>query len=149
DNFFELGGHSLLATQVVSRVRSLFKIELPLQTLFEAPTIRHLAKRMNDLPVGVRWPSVERRHHEGPAPLAFAQQRLWFLQQLAPEDTSYNVMVAVRLQGVLEAAVLKRALEEIVLRHEVLRTRFEEIDGQPVQLVEDPMPVALPLVDLS
>ena len=82
-------------------------------------------------------------------PLSFAQQRLWFLQQLEPNNAAYNIPLSVRLRGALNVNVLTRALSEAVRRHEILRTAFEDIDGQPVQIISSPHPVSFPVVDLS
>lgn len=94
-------------------------------------------------PISRRDPSITR------PPLSFAQQRLWFLQQLEPNNAAYNIPLSVRLRGALNIAVLKRALSEVVRRHEILRTAFEDIDGQPVQIISPPHPVGFPVVDLS
>jgi hypothetical protein len=94
-------------------------------------------------PISRRDPSMSR------PPLSFAQQRLWFLQQLEPNNAAYNIPLTVRLRGALNIAVLKRALSEVVRRHEILRTAFEDIDGQPVQIISPPHPVGFPVVDLS
>ena len=152
DNFFELGGHSLLATQVVSRLRQTFSVELPLRALFESPTVEALAERISaasqhsDLyPV----PALQPVSREQSLPLSFAQQRLWFLQQLEPESTAYNLPLAVRLSGDLDRTALQRSLSEIVRRHEALRTTFATADGEPVQVIHPAVEVSLPLIDLS
>ncbi|MFP2903085.1 AMP-binding protein, partial [Corallococcus sp. 4LFB] len=126
DNFFELGGHSLLATQLVARVRATLDVELPLRALFEAPTIAALAERLQRVSTGTRLPPLTRTRSDGPQPLSFAQQRLWFLDQLAPDDASYNLPVALRLLGRLDVEALRRAFEALVARHEALRTTFFE-----------------------
>src|SRR6185503_17956257 len=87
--------------------------------------------------------------HEMKLPLSFAQQRLWFLDQLEPGSSFYNVPAAVRLSGRLNVEALERTLSEVVRRHEVLRTRFIAIDGEPVQVVDAPEPLKLEVVDLS
>ncbi|NVJ19568.1 condensation domain-containing protein, partial [Myxococcus sp. AM010] len=140
EDFFELGGHSLLATQLVSRVRESFQVELPLRDVFESPTVEKLALRLDHDQVGgsVRQaPPLKRAQRQGALPLSFAQQRLWFLDQLEPGSAFYNVPVAVRLTGVLDVGALRRSFDELVRRHESLRTTFRSQNGMPVQLVSD------------
>jgi non-ribosomal peptide synthetase component F len=155
DHFFDLGGHSLLATRVMSRLRSAFRIEMPLRELFETPRLADLAARVEALlrtKTGVSAPPLEPRAPElrpGPLPLSFAQQRLWFIDQLDPGSPLYNVPVALRVEGPLDAAVLARCLTEIVRRHEALRTVFAAQDGAPVQVIRPAEPFLLSLVDLS
>ncbi|SDF39524.1 AMP-binding enzyme, partial [Myxococcus virescens] len=140
EDFFELGGHSLLATQLVSRVRESFQVELPLRDVFESPTVEKLALRLGHAQVGglmPQAPPLMRAPRQGALPLSFAQQRLWFLDQLEPGSAFYNVPVAVRLTGVLDIAALRRSFDELVRRHESLRTTFRAQDGMPVQIVSD------------
>ncbi|HEX4496054.1 MAG TPA: non-ribosomal peptide synthase/polyketide synthase [Thermoanaerobaculia bacterium] len=148
DSFFHLGGHSLLAARVVSRVREALGVELPLRALFEAPTVAALAERVAK-GGGALLPPIERTERGGELPLSFAQERLWFLDQLEPGSAAYNLPGAVRLEGRLAPAVLARTLSEIVRRHEALRTRFVAQGGLPAQVVAAPSPVPLPMVDLS
>ncbi|HYN21687.1 MAG TPA: amino acid adenylation domain-containing protein, partial [Thermoanaerobaculia bacterium] len=136
--FFDLGGHSLLATQVISRVRSAFRVELPLQVLFERPTVAGLAEAVEEAlrEAGcVAPPPLRRTPREALIPLSFAQERLWFLHHLLPDDPSYNELVAVRLQGMLKPDALEWSARRIALRHEALRTTFPAVDGQGVQMV--------------
>jgi amino acid adenylation domain-containing protein len=138
DNFFTSGGHSLLATQVISRLRAVFKVELPLRSLFEAPTIAGLAQRLEtemSAGQGLRAPAIELVERSSGVPLSFAQQRLWFFNQMNPESRIYNILAAVKLDGELDVQSLDRSLNEIVQRHEVLRTTFDMLDGEPVQVV--------------
>jgi amino acid adenylation domain-containing protein len=151
DHFFELGGHSLLGTRVVSRVRELFGVELPLRALFEGPTVAELAGRVEalrraELPV---LPPVVPVARTGALPLSFAQERLWFIDRLEPGSAVYNIPVARRLEGALDGAALERSLGEIVRRHEALRTVFAEVDGSPVQVIAPFGGFALPVEDLS
>ncbi|HLL70296.1 MAG TPA: amino acid adenylation domain-containing protein [Pyrinomonadaceae bacterium] len=138
DDFFELDGHSLLATQVISRVREVFGLELPLRSIFESPTVAGLAERISEakmLMQGALALPVRRVARDGELPLSFAQQRLWFLDQLVPGNPFYNVPVAVRLDGQLDTDALERSLNVILDRHEVLRTTFKSVDGRPLQVI--------------
>ena len=149
DNFFELGGHSLLATQVISQLRQTFKIELPLRYLFESPTVAALAEQI-ELAMrsnqGIVQP-IERVSRNADLPLSFAQMRLWFLDKLEP-GAVYNIPAAVRLVGALDVAVLEECLNEVVRRHEVLRTIFPEVEGQPVQRILPMQTINLRLINL-
>src|SRR6185503_12285440 len=151
DNFFELGGHSLLATQVVSRVRQVLQQEVAVRTLFEAPTIGELGERLASGSEGpaVTMPALVKVSRGEPLPLSFAQQRLWFLDQLEPGSAVYNMPVGLRLVGELEVEALARALSEIVRRHEVLRTTFAVVDGLPVQVIEPAAELRLAVTELS
>ncbi len=151
DNFFSLGGHSLLATQVISRVRTTMSVELPLRSLFEAPTIADLAQYIaqwqrdsKQLSAPPRIPKAP----DTPSPLSFAQQRLWFLDKLQPDSANYNIPVAVRLQGDLKLTALENSLNEIIKRHSALRTNFTTLDGQPIQIIHPERCLTLTVVDL-
>jgi acyl carrier protein len=148
DDFFELGGHSLLATQVVSRVRASLGVELSLGELFTATTVAALAERVGAT-TGGSTQAIPRASRTGPLPLSFAQQRLWFLEQLQPGGTVYNVPGVVRLEGALDAEALQRSLDALVLRHEVLRTTFQEGPDGPVQVIAEAAPCHFEQRDLS
>jgi amino acid adenylation domain-containing protein len=151
DSFFELGGHSLLATQVLSRVRNIFSVEVPLRSIFKVPTIAGLAAEIEKAQrtgEGIVAPPIKPVDRAGSLPLSFAQERLWFLEQLAPENTVYTLPLAVRLTGKLDEAALRASLDEIVRRHEALRTTFRLVNGQPVQMVGVASSLQLPLIDL-
>ena len=151
-NFFESGGHSLLATQVLSRVRSTFQIELPLQTLFEAPTIAEFGECIHKAARGEqsrRIPQPQVGVRDGNLPMSFAQQRMWVLHQLMPDNPAYNMSGGLHLSGLLAPAVLERSLNEIVRRHEALRTAFDMQQSQPVQIILSTLHVPLLMVDLQ
>jgi len=150
DHFFELGGHSLLATQAVSRLRSAFGVELPLQAIFEAPTVAALARRLESTAhTGPMAPPLVRRSDTGPAPLSFAQERLWLVDQMVGGGPLYNMPCAVRLRGPLDLPALERALSEVVRRHEALRTVVRAERGEPVQEVLPAEPMSLTPVELA
>lgn len=144
DDFFELGGHSLLATRVVSRVRAMMKVEIPVRALFEAPTVATLA---DWLIVGGRAarPALTRRQRPDAVPLSFAQQRLWFLHRIDTLGPTYNSPMALRLSGELDHEALRAALVDLIDRHEPLRTVFPSEAGEPRQLVRPVVPGGGPL----
>ncbi len=151
DNFFELGGHSLLATQLLSRLRDAFQIELPLRSLFESPTVAGIAAKIAELRLADRHTSkrpLQKIARDANLSLSFAQERMWFFDQLAPGTSDYNVPLAIRVLGPLEISVLERSLNEIVQRHEVLRTNVTTVEGRPVQVISPSFRIELPIVDL-
>jgi amino acid adenylation domain-containing protein len=152
DDFFELGGHSLLATRLVSMLRQVFAVELPVRAVFEAPTLAALAREVEQAladGAGLAAPPIVPVGRDRHLPLSFAQERLWFLAQLEPESAAYNVPSVLRFNGPLDAGALAGALTAVVERHEALRTTFAQADGGPVQVIAPPGPVAWPLVDLA
>ena len=151
DNFFDLGGHSLLATRVVSRMRDVLRVEIPLQALFQTPTIAGVAESIAALraetATGVA-PPIRPVPRDTILPLSFAQQRLWFLAQLEPESAAYNMAFARHMEGPLDREALSRSLKEMVRRHAVLRTTFAMRDGEPVQVLQPPDSFVLTVEDL-
>jgi amino acid adenylation domain-containing protein len=150
DNFFALGGHSLRAIQVVSRVRDTLGVELPVRGVFESPTLAELSAviegaRQGPLPL----PPIEPVAREGQLGLSFAQERLWFLDQLEGPSATYNIAAGLKLSGPLEVGALERSLKELVRRHEVLRTTFPTVEGVAVQVIAAEPGVSLPVVDLQ
>ncbi|HEY9850992.1 MAG TPA: amino acid adenylation domain-containing protein [Leptolyngbyaceae cyanobacterium] len=154
DNFLELGGHSLLAIQIDSRLRKTLNVELPVGSLFSYPTIASLAQRILESKSNLQkfhWQStpIEPVPRNQKFPLSWNQQQLWFIAQLATDTPVYNEPCTIRLPGVIDVNNLSKALNEIIKRHESLRTRFITVDGQPVQVIE-PLshPFNLQFVDL-
>src|SRR6185369_15629609 len=147
DNFFELGGHSLLATQVISRVRNTFKVDIPLRSIFEAPTLRGLAARVEACS-SEKTEAIPIADRDGRLPLSFAQQRLWFIDQFEPGLSTYNIPGGLRLTGGLDVQALASVLDEVMRRHEVLRTRCVAVDGHAVQGVEPEARLDMPVTDV-
>ncbi len=150
DNFFELGGHSLLATQLISRIRTNFQVELPLRSLFAAPTVAELAQSIHYLQqenLELTAPPIVATPRTGTLPLSFAQTRLWFLDQLETNSAFYHIPMAMRLVGTLNRVALAQSLGEIINRHEILRTNFITIEGEPVQIIQPELAWQLETID--
>ncbi|MGZ4111142.1 MAG: amino acid adenylation domain-containing protein, partial [Tumebacillaceae bacterium] len=162
DNFFELGGHSLLATQLISRVRQAFGVEMPLRSLFKDPTVGTLAEviaeqqaqQQGDVAAGK--PALQKlpRVAQGATgvqhfPASFSQQRLWFLDQFMPGSKTFNVASVVNLNGQLDVAALEQSFIELTRRHEALRTTFDSVDGELVQVVHATASAGMNLIDMS
>ena len=150
DNFFELGGHSLVATQVMVRVRKTLSIDLPLRALFENPTVAKFAAYIDSAPGSATTPlpAIVPVPRDRDLPLSFAQQRLWFLEHLKPGDPLYHSFHALLIDGPLNVAALELTLNEIIRRHEILRTVFETVKGEPVQRIQPFAPRSLPTMSL-
>lgn len=152
DNFFALGGHSLLATQVVSRMRDAFELEVPIKLLFETTHLAHLASKVEQLrqnDTGLEIPAIIKVDRNQPIPLSFAQQRLWFLDQLQPGGTFYNIPGAFKISGTFNPDRFKQVLKKLIDQEEIFRTRFEERSGQPQQIISGQIELPLVEVDLS
>jgi len=153
DNFFDLGGHSLTATAATALVRSTFQVELPTRAIFKEPVLADLAEQIEKLLLGregLELPPITPLPRGSEVPASFAQQRLWFLDEMAGGATPYfNVVAPLLLTGTLDRAALARAFDEIVRRHEALRTTFHTVSGLPVQKIHPHRPLPLPWVDLS
>ncbi len=151
DNFFDLGGHSMVATQVISRIRTALQVELPLRRLFDAPTLAGLAAAVESAQAaasGTHLPPLVRCDRGSPAPLSFAQQRLWFLWQMEPASPLYNMAMALRLTGTLDVPALQQSLDQLVRRHESLRTIFVMVGSEPRQLIMPELALPIQTVDL-
>jgi len=152
DDFFALGGHSLLAIRMISRIHQALGVELPLRSLFDNSTLGALALAVEKAlrgGQGAELPPIEPAPRGAPLPLSPAQQRLWLMQRLFPNNTDYNVPQAVRLIGNLDLAALSRTLSEIRRRHEVLRTYFLVVDGEPAQVITPAVAELIPGIDLA
>lgn len=160
DNFFELGGHSLLLTSVISRIRESFAIELPLRSLFAAPTIAALSQVLTARQLEVQeqsasgmtfetLPPLVPQVRDTHIPLSFAQESIWCLQQSAPESCAYNSFFVLRFTGSLSVSVLESSFNEIIRRHEILRTTFTVVEGQPVQIITPSLTIPLEIIDLQ
>ncbi len=149
DNFFALGGHSLVAVLVTSRVRALLDVNVTIQQFFEAPTIEGIAAHIVRARAGTQPsdspPPIVPVPRRGELPLSFAQQRMWMLHQLAPTSAAYNVALLRRARGPLAVEALRRAFEDVVRRHESLRTVFPSAGGVPLQRIEAPRRWELPV----
>ncbi len=138
DNFFDLGGHSIHAMQVIVRLGQILQHDVPLYWLFDTPTVAALADRLDSATMSAvaQTPLLQTTVRDEPIPLSFDQMRLWLASQLSPRHPLYVVPLVVRVRGMLQPAVLCAALNEVVRRHEVLRTTFPVVDGTPVQQIE-------------
>ncbi|HFB67606.1 MAG TPA: amino acid adenylation domain-containing protein, partial [Calditrichae bacterium] len=150
DNFFLIGGHSLLATQLVSRLREVLDVEVPLRKVFENPTVAGLAEFVESarrVEKGLEAPPIVPVPRDQELPLSFAQERLWFLDQLEPNSPFYNIPEAFRIKGKLDFALLEKAVNEVLRRHESLRTTFHAVDGKPRMVIHDAYQLSLDIED--
>ncbi|TEC40692.1 non-ribosomal peptide synthetase, partial [Pseudomonas aeruginosa] len=148
EHFFELGGHSLSATRVVSRLRQDLELDVPLRILFERPVLADFAASLESQAASAA-PVLQVLPRVAELPLSHAQQRMWFLWKLEPESAAYHLPSVLHVRGVLDRAALQQAFDWLVLRHETLRTRFEEVDGQARQTILANMPLRIVLEDCA
>jgi amino acid adenylation domain-containing protein len=152
DDFFAMGGHSLLAMQLMSRVQSVFGVNLPLRQVFETPGLGSLAATIEQA-ISSRQPhpmrAIEPAARGNTAVISFAQQGVWFLYRFAPESAVYNMPAVLHLHSRVNLSALNQALDEIARRHEVLRTRYEIHSNEPLQIIDGPAHILLPVADLS
>ncbi|HET9118150.1 MAG TPA: amino acid adenylation domain-containing protein, partial [Pseudonocardiaceae bacterium] len=148
DNFFELGGDSILSIRVTSRLRAAFGVDLSPRAVFTHSTVAELAFAMSTDPVA-EGSVIPVGSRDSELALSFAQQRLWFLHEFAPDNPEYAIRMGLRLCGELDRNALRTAFTGLVARHESLRTTFEQVDGRGAQVVHPPGEVSLPVLDLS
>ena len=148
DNFIDNGGHSLLATKIIGLVRARLQVELPLNRLFECPTVAELAKEVLQEEALTIVPPLQPISREQTIPLSFAQEQLWFLNQLTPEEPVYNESLTIHLGGQIDIPALEKSLTELIRRHEILRTTYPLVNGQPCQEIQPPFAFTLPIFDL-
>ena len=150
DNFFELGGHSLLAAQISARMRRDLRIEAPISSLFECPTVAQLTHFVRTVePEKLIARSIQRFDRNGTAPLSFNQQQFWLLDQSSPNRSAYNVRTALKITGPMDTAKLQRAIDTVVARHEILRTNIVTTNGTALQVISPSMAVPLSSTDVS
>jgi amino acid adenylation domain-containing protein len=155
DHFFDLGGDSLVATQLISRVRKVFQVDIPLSDLLSALTVAEFAGKIqaaNRTRQDETTKPATLETLRGAAdefPLSFAQERLWMFDQIIPDKWAYNIPIRVRLRGSLRIDTLEASLTEVVRRHESLRTRFVVKDDRVVQVVDEPKPIRIEVCDLQ
>ncbi|KAF0206626.1 MAG: amino acid adenylation protein, partial [bacterium] len=151
DNFFELGGHSLLAIKAILQIQRCFDIELSVRNIFEFPTIASLSEKVlnSNNRVSKQATSIVKADRSKSLPLSFAQQRLWFLAQFEPNSSLYNTYRTILLRGTINIIALEKNINEIIKRHESLRTRFSTFLDQPVQIIEDDLYITLETIDLT
>jgi len=152
DDFFLLGGHSLAAAQLAAKVRQELGVDLPLYDIFDAPTVAELSKRFAELKTSaeiLHLPAIKKAPRDKIIPASFSQERVWFICQLAPGNLAYDFESAIHFKGVLNIEALERSLSEIIRRHEVYRTTFEQTENFVRQIIHPPEPVELPISDIS
>ena len=152
DNFFELGGHSLLATRVVARLQNNFQVDVPLRKLFELPIVAGLAEYIDKLrrsSAGTSIMPIVRANRHQALPLSFSQRRLWYLQKVDPNLSAYNIPAAFRIRGDLDSSALEQALNDLIARHEILRSCVKEVDGKPFQEIAPDLRIRLPVTELT
>ncbi len=151
DDFFEVGGHSLLALQVIARVRESFRIELPLKTLFDASRLNSMASAIDQSrEAGLAQPIAPIAAVQGadPGPLSYSQERMWLIQSLNPQTIAYNLAGAFWIHGAVDVPALSSSLDELIERHEILRSRIQVVGGKPQQIVEPGPSGSLKVLDL-
>lgn len=148
DDLFDLGVHSLMAAQIASEIRNKFSRKIELKDIFEHRTIQHLAEFISKKTGSENIISIPKLTHRKNIPLSFQQEQIWFLSKLVPNNRAYNFQFAIRFKGALDKDILTKSLNEIIRRHEILRTTFCEGIKGPVQIVHAPWKAVIPEIDL-
>ncbi|BAZ82714.1 non-ribosomal peptide synthetase [Sphaerospermopsis kisseleviana CS-549] len=150
DNFFCLGGHSLIVTQMISRAREIFSVNISFVQVFANPTIAAVAELITQGGEEIQWerPIIQHIAHEGLVPVSFSQERIYFVHKLAPENSAYQFQATMDIRGKLDFEALKRSLDEIVRRHEIFRTTYQEVNGRLYQVIHPHPGAAFRVVDL-
>ncbi|NEP32739.1 non-ribosomal peptide synthetase [Moorena sp. SIO3B2] len=151
DNLFDLGGHSLIATQIITRIWDIFQVKLLLHNLFEATTIAQLSQIIQQAQTSQEESqllAIQPMVREGNLPVSFAQERVYFIEQLAP-NRAYQFQSTLRFKGQLDVRVLEKTLTEILRRHEIFRTTLPAVEGRPFQVIHPAPSIQLPVVDLQ
>ncbi|MDB9319490.1 non-ribosomal peptide synthetase [Nodularia spumigena] len=150
DNFFCLGGHSLIVTQMISRAREIFSVNISFAQVFANPTIAAVAQLIAQGGEEIQWerPTIQHIAHEGLVPVSFSQERIYFVHKLAPENSAYQFQATMDIRGKLDFEALKRSLDEIVRRHEIFRTTYQEVNGRLYQVIHPHPGAAFRVVDL-
>ncbi|MGE5342713.1 MAG: non-ribosomal peptide synthase/polyketide synthase [Candidatus Omnitrophota bacterium] len=150
DNFFDLGGDSIQVNRCIAAIRECLHIEIPFRTFFVQPYIQTLAREITGRHAGLPLQKlIKKQQRPSLIPLSFPQERLWFLQHLDTENTAYFVPRVVRIIGELNVRLLERTFSEIIRRHEILRTVFITRNGTPVQIIKEPYPFTIPVIDIN
>ncbi|WP_013334574.1 non-ribosomal peptide synthetase [Gloeothece verrucosa] len=152
ENFFQLGGHSLIAVQILSRIRDTFKVEISLENLLNNPTVSELVQviaQQQNKQQKSSFTEIKPIPREGYLPVSFAQERVYFIEQLSSSVTAYQFQEILQIKGYLNISILEKSLTEILRRHEIFRTTFPTINGKLVQLIHPPQPVKLPVINLQ
>lgn len=149
DNFFELGAHSLIVSQFVARINRIPSCHTTIKDLFAGPTIAELSRKIETCPAQVSNTfSIPIISRDSRIPLTFQQEQVWFLHKLVPENVAYNAQFTIHFTGDLDKEILEKSLSEIIKRHEILRTTFPEVDGEPVQRIHVPWEAKIQETDL-
>nr|WP_256381140.1 non-ribosomal peptide synthetase [Myxosarcina sp. GI1] len=149
DNFFELGGNSILAMQVIAQMRSQLGIDLALDAIFNAPTIAKLAQTIELQATSEQKVTIQPIERNKELSLSSSERSLWFFEKLNPQTAVYNIPLVFKLKGAVNIEVLEQSLNRIVQRHEIFRTAYPEVNGQPQKVIATELAIKLAVFELS